>query len=135
MIKRLLPLFWLLSSPFSIPLEESGERHLFLATSGAYPSRDAEKRGLGAGGLGGGGALVQGGVVPLINGLGVKRASVTGADGKGNGVYRTKADGETFPDKKVLVDARKEGLDVAGWRETVKVFERVLGEGALGGAL
>lgn len=120
------PLFWFISKPFTLPIEESGERHLFLATSGAYPSAAAMEKGIDrkVAGLG---------AVPLGPGLEIKRSSVVGEDGKGNGVYRTQASCEVSGDRKVLEEMRKQGLDGLGWRETVKVFERVLGEGAVRG--
>ena len=34
-------------------------------------------------------------------------------------------------ENKFLTEARNEGLVVLGWRETVKVFERILGEGVV----
>lgn len=124
-VKRFIaPIFWFLSKPFAVPLEEVGERHLFLATSSAYPARKVGEQ-----------VGIQGGVVPLVDGLEVKKATLIGEDGRGNGVYRSKSDNETLPERKALVDLRREGLDVAGWRETVKVFDRVLGEGAIAGGL
>lgn len=112
----LSPVFWFIGKPFTVSLEETGERHLFLATSAAYPS-----------------AARVGGAVPLVEGLMVQKASVVDEEGIGNGVYRTRPNCETAADKKVLSNARREGLDVLGWRETIKVFERVLGERVGGG--
>lgn len=116
------PFVWFISKPFTIPIEESGERHLFLATSSAYPSATA----IGQGSDG------QTGAVPLVQGLDMK-ASIVGEDGKGNGVYMTQSSCETLGERKTLQELRVQGLDTLGWRETRKVFERVLGEGALRG--
>lgn len=122
--KRFLnPLFWLISKPFSVSVEESGERHLFLATSAAYPSANS------ASGLIGGSIE---GVVPLVNGVERKKGSAE-LNRKSNGVYRSHSNCEVVDENKFLTEARQEGLDVLGWRETVKVFERVLGEGVVRG--
>ena len=117
--KFVSPVFWLISTPFTVPVEESGERHLFLATSAAYPSAAAISKQ---------GEEATGGAVPAVAGVEVKKGS------KGNnGVYRTQASCEVAGENKFLTKARKEGLDVLGWRETLKVFGRVLGEGVVRG--
>lgn len=114
--KFVSPIFWLISKPFTVQVEESGERHLFLATSAAYPSASAvTQEGVA-------------GVVPLVGGVETKKGSAGN-----NGVYRTQSTCEVAGENKFLTKARKEGLDVLEWRETVKVFERVLGEGVVRG--
>ena len=119
--KFVSPIFWLISKPFTVPVEESGERHLFLATSAAYPSANAAEQ-----------STAVTGVVPLVKGVEVKNGSVE-LEGRSNGVYRTQSTCEVAGKNKFLIKARKEGLDVLGWRETVKVFERVMGEGVVRG--
>ena len=95
----LSPLFWLVSRPFLIPIEESGERHLFLATSGAYPSANVVAKGRDAD------AETVRGVVPLVAGLEVKKGEV-------QGVYRTQANCEIVADNKTLQELRKQGLEI-----------------------
>lgn len=117
------PVFWLISKPFTVPVEGSGERHLFLATSAAYPAAS-----IASGQVEGS----HGGVVPLVEGVERKKGSAE-HEGRSNGVYRTQSTCEVAGANAFLTKARKEGLDVLGWRETVKVFERILGEGVARG--
>ncbi|GES63341.1 hypothetical protein ATEIFO6365_0007002800 [Aspergillus terreus] len=93
-----------LLSPFMVPIEESGERHLFAATSGRYP--------------------------PKAEGQGMEGDVAVGSDGtKGSGCYWVSWDGETFPPNKKLEKTR--GLDAA--KEVVlhteEVFKQVCEEG------
>ncbi len=107
---------------FYVTPEEAGERHLFLATSTVYPPAAAVSE------VGDNVGKTREGAVGLVGEL--KRATLTVVEGgKRIGVYRTKYDGKTYPDMTNLQKLREGGLDVLGWRETLKVFERVLGEG------
>lgn len=94
-----------------IPNQESGERHLFLATSARYPART-------------GGNTVPG--VPLSGGVAVAR----GTDGKsGSGVYSVDWDGESAGPKveELLAKFRKEGMVEKVWKHTEEEYKRITG--------
>jgi hypothetical protein len=94
-----------------IPNQESGERHLFLATSARYPART-------------GGNTVPG--VPLAGGVAVAR----GTDGKsGSGVYSVDWDGESAGPKveELLAKFRKEGMVEKVWKHTEEEYKRITG--------
>ncbi|MCJ1314411.1 hypothetical protein MMC25_008093 [Agyrium rufum] len=99
----------------SIPFEECGERHVFLATSAKYPSRsnaDAVS------------------MVGLTDGVEVAR----GTDGKvGSGVYSVDQHGESASEEvvKVLEGLRKEGVPEKIWEDTQKEFLRITGTEAI----
>jgi hypothetical protein len=93
-----------------IPNQESGERHLFFATSGKYPPRVAD----GASG------------VSVVGAVAVAK----GTDGKvGSGVYSIGSDGEEAGPKVVVLLAgiREQGLAEKVWQHTVGEFERITG--------
>ncbi|KAL2853178.1 hypothetical protein BJX68DRAFT_234152 [Aspergillus pseudodeflectus] len=91
--------------PFMLPLEESGERHLFAATSGRYPSKNEEE------------GKTNGDVV-------------VGSDGtKANGSYWLSWDGEPFPRNKKLDKVRAEGAVAKVAEHTEEVFRVVCEEG------
>ncbi|KAJ5776311.1 uncharacterized protein N7511_001322 [Penicillium nucicola] len=102
---------WVLAiiGPFLyIPIKESGERHLFFATSAQYPAR------LGEDGVG----------VPLVDGLEV----ANGLDGKaGSGVYSIHWSGTHSGEKVVrLVESlRGQGMVEKVWEHTVGEFKRI----------
>ncbi|KAL8723590.1 MAG: hypothetical protein Q9225_000132 [Loekoesia sp. 1 TL-2023] len=88
-------------------LEESGQRHLFHATSARYPPREGEWKGL-----------------PLPERIQVAE----GADGKvGSGCYLLGPDGETVGDKELLEEYRRREMEKKIWEHTLEVFERVDG--------
>ncbi|GKZ36258.1 hypothetical protein AbraIFM66950_007255 [Aspergillus brasiliensis] len=90
-----------------IPALESGERHLFVATSAKYPARDGDDG------------------VPLSEGVVVAR----GVDKEmGGGVYSVTSDGESS-DKaiEVLDGLREKGLGEIVWRYTESQFKRITG--------
>jgi len=92
---------------FYIPIEEVGQRHLFLATSARYPP--------GTGGASG---------VPLEG----EALAARGTDGKnGSGVYAVGSDGESADVKveRLLASMRKEGIPEKVWSHTEGIFERV----------
>ncbi|CAG8909602.1 unnamed protein product [Penicillium egyptiacum] len=99
---------------FYIPIRESGERHLFFATSAKYPPRvrvDAVGDSSG---------------VPLSEGVEV----ASGTDGKvGSGVYSIHWSGEHAGPKvvKLLAGLREEGMAQKVWQHTVGEFDRITG--------
>ena len=94
-----------------IPTQESGERHLFLATSARYPagtSKDAASR------------------VPLTGEVTI----ASGTSGVlGSGVYTVDWDGESSGTKveKLLAKFRKEGMVEKVWNHTEGEFKRITG--------
>ena len=95
-----------------IPNEESGERHLFLATSARY--RPARTSGDTASG------------VPLADGVAVAR----GTSGEsGSGVYSVDQNGESSGPKveKLLDSFRKEGMVEQAWKDANDEFKRITG--------
>ena len=96
-----------------IPIRESGERHLFFATSAKYPPRVRLDAAVGdsAG-------------VPLSEGVEV----ATGTDGKvGSGVYSIHWSGEHAGPKvvKLLAGLREEGMAENVWQHTIGEFDRI----------
>ncbi|PKY07522.1 hypothetical protein P168DRAFT_287998 [Aspergillus campestris IBT 28561] len=90
--------------PFMVPLEESGERHLFAATSGRYP--------------------------PKAEGGDVEEDVAVGSDGtKGNGCYWVSWDGEPFPPNKRIEKTRGENAADKVVQHTEEVFKQVCEEG------
>jgi len=95
---------------FTVSLPESGERHLFHATSARYPPAGV-RNPPGAG-------------VALPNGVEVAK----GEDWKeGSGCYLLNWNGEPTGDKKLLEEYRKKDMGKRIWEHTQEVFDRVLG--------
>ncbi|KAJ5125248.1 hypothetical protein N7526_007425 [Penicillium atrosanguineum] len=91
----------LMPKPWVVPLNESGDRHLYASTSSRFPPRAS------AGGDD---------VAP-------------GADGvKGSGAYLLSWDGSTAGNQKVLQDYRKNETGKLVWEHTVGVFESICGK-------
>jgi len=111
-IMFLMKMVFAIIGPFIyIPTEESGERHLFVATSARYPPGIEGDEGSG---------------VPLDGGIGVAR----GTDGKeGSGVYSVGWDGESAGLKvESLLDAyRKEGMVAKVWKYIEDDYVRITG--------
>lgn len=104
-------IFKLLGPFVNIPTQESGERHVFLATSARYPA-------------GTDGDVASG--VPFMGGVAVAR----GTDGKsGSGVYSVGSDGESAGPKveELLAKFRREGLVEKVWNHTEEEFRRITG--------
>jgi hypothetical protein len=98
-----------LAKPFTVSLKESGQRHLFHATSARYPPAGV-KDPPGAG-------------VAMPSGVEVAK----GSDWKeGSGCYLLNYDGETTADKNLLDEYRKRGMGKKIWQHTHEVFDRVL---------
>lgn len=99
-----------------LPLQECGERHLYLCTSAKYPP---ERSGKGISG------------VPLSSGIDV----ATGADGKpGSGAYTVDWDGESVatPEIVKLLGAYQEkGLIERLWKHTEEIFTKATGTSSI----
>lgn len=94
-----------------IPLEESGQRHLYLCTSARYPAKAAEKSS----------------AVPLGNELLVAK----GTDGLvGSGVYTVDERCESADEKvdALLAKLRKEGMTEKVWQNHEEEFVRITGK-------
>ncbi|EAL88145.1 hypothetical protein KXW98_004967 [Aspergillus fumigatus] len=90
--------------PFMVPLHESGERHLFAATSGRFPSK--------------------------AEGEGSEGDIAAGSDGtKGSGCYWLNWDGEVFPPNKKIQRTRMQGAVDKVVQHTEEVFKQVCEEG------
>ncbi|KAM5476269.1 hypothetical protein MauCBS54593_000954 [Microsporum audouinii] len=95
-----------LLKPFMVPLEESGERHLFAATSNRFP--------------------------PKADGDSVEGPVALGSDEtKGSGSYLLNWDGEVFPANKKLSKIRTEDGVEKVLQHTNEVFKRVCDEGKM----
>ncbi|RAK82026.1 uncharacterized protein BO72DRAFT_419920 [Aspergillus fijiensis CBS 313.89] len=94
-------------APFLVPIGESGERHLFAATSPRYPSRlVGEAKGAGDGDV------------------------AVGSDGvKGGGSYWLNWDGEAYPRNNKIERTRGQGAVEKVCEHTQEVFKRVCEEG------
>lgn len=94
---------------FTTSLPESGQRHLFHATSARFPPAGV-KNPPGAG-------------VARPSGVEVAR----GADWKdGSGCYLLSYDGEAIGDKELLDEYRQRGMGKKIWQHTQEVFDRAL---------
>lgn len=117
-VRVVLPLVKL----FTLSLQESGQRHLFHATSARYPPRKCRDRPVDVKGTTTGVNSAKG--VPLPTGVQVAR----GEDGReGSGCYLLAWDGETVGDEKLLGNYRQREMGKRIWEHTLEVFERVLG--------
>lgn len=100
------PMMW----PFSVNIEESGQRHLFHSTSGRYP---ANKLLTSSGS--------QGTAIP--DNLGV----AVGAGGiPGSGAYLMNWKGETSAGGKKMQALREQGAVKKVWEHTTDMFDRIL---------
>lgn len=98
-----------------IPNDESGERHLFLATSARYPSRTRADEASG---------------VPLVEGVAVARGTTGEME---SGVYSLDWDCESSGPKveKILAKLREDGLVEKVWEHTEEEFKRITGTFAI----
>ena len=104
---------WVFGRWIVVPLEECGERHLFLATSARYPPRVRVDEDSGAG---------------VLVGEGVEVAR--GTDGvAGSGVYSVGWDCESASSKieKLLEGYREKGMVEDIWRHVESEFKRIEG--------
>ncbi|KAJ5140776.1 Short-chain dehydrogenase/reductase SDR [Penicillium atrosanguineum] len=98
-----------------IPTKESGERHLFFATSARYPPRGVENGATG---------------VPVSDDVSV----AGGTNGEqGSGVYAIHWDGESAGQKAldILSEMRDAGMVEQVWKHTMDEFKRVTGSETL----
>lgn len=88
-----------------VPIEESGERHLFLATSGRFPpAKDITA------------------AVPIRDGIQV----AAGTSGKaGSGVYSVGWDCESASSAEILAAMREKGLVEEVWNHTEEEYRRI----------
>jgi hypothetical protein len=96
-----------------IPTEESGERHLFLATSARYPASVGRDSGSG---------------VPFETGGGVSVARGTNGE-EGSGVYSVDWDGESASLKveSIIGGYRKDGMVAKVWKHVEDDYVRITG--------
>ncbi|KAL6239484.1 hypothetical protein BDW75DRAFT_198301 [Aspergillus navahoensis] len=96
--------------PFMVPIEESGERHLFAATSGRFPGAAQGIRGDDTRGEADGDVAL-------------------GSDGRqGSGCYWVNWDGEVFPEQGRITQRREEGAVERVVEHTEAVLRRVCEE-------
>lgn len=94
--------------PFGVSITESGERHLFAATSGVYPAREKKN----------------GGGTERPAGEDMKK----GSDGvAGSGAYLIGWNGEMRANEKVLKALREKGAGEKIWDHTLEMFRSVRG--------
>ena len=91
---------------WAVGIEESGERHLYLATSAAYTPRAGEK----------------GGVEVSSGGVAKGSAGVVGS-----GAYLIGSDNEVRANEEVLRQLRGAGAGQKIWAHTMKTFEKIRG--------
>lgn len=89
-----------LATPWAVSLQESGERHLYAATSSDYMPRQREA------------------AFPTLSGSGEKEA----------GAYLLNWNGEET-EKKIMETYRADGVGAKVWEHTVEVFQKICGEG------
>ncbi|KAE8368051.1 hypothetical protein BDV27DRAFT_122927 [Aspergillus caelatus] len=97
-----------LSRPMSISSQESGERHLFISTSAAYPPA-TPKDPANAG-------------VPLVEGV---KTSVASTGKIGGGSYILKYDGANAANEKLMSGYRAEDFPKKIWAHTLETFKKV----------
>jgi hypothetical protein len=99
-----------LLSLFFVSADETGQRQLFLASSGIYaPAKPAEGAPLAAG-------------VPFSEDFSVSK----GSNGKvGSGAYLVNWNGDISGKEKILSDYREKGVGKTVWEHTMRIFEQV----------
>ena len=106
-MRAIVQLAFTLFSPWTLGIDESGERHLYVATSAAYPPQTGDEKG---------GVEIEDGKVK------------TGSAGEtGSGAYFIGSDGELKANEKVLKELRGKDAGAKIWAHTVKMFESVRG--------
>lgn len=92
-----------LLSPFTVDVTESGERHLYAATSGVFPAKESD-----------------GGVE-----IGAEQVR-KGSDGEiGSGAYLIGWTGEVRANEKAMTELRKKGAGPKIWEHTQALFQSV----------
>ncbi|KAG9595971.1 NAD(P)-binding protein, partial [Aureobasidium melanogenum] len=98
---------WPLMYPFSVNINESGQRHLFHATSDHYPAKELNSPGEAATRDG--------------------RKAAVGSDGAlGSGAYLMNWKGETFAASKKMQSLRAQGMAHRIWEHTTNLLNRVV---------
>lgn len=99
-----------LLSLFFVSADETGQRQLFLASSGIYPpAKPAEGAPLAAG-------------VPFSEDFSVSK----GSNGKiGSGAYLVNWKGDISGQEKILSDYREKGVGKTVWEHTMRIFKQV----------
>lgn len=94
-----------------IPIHETGERRLFLATSAKYPSRTDVETGCG------------------VTTPGGDEVAIGTENKPGSGVYSVTWDGESAGVKTIqlLQTMRHEGMVIKVWNHTEGEFKRIIG--------
>ena len=91
--------FMFVAKPWSVPLQESGERHLYEATSNSYPPLSISEE-----------------------------SAVIGSNGvKGSGAYLLSWDGAPCGAAQIMEKYRSKDAGKQIWKHTLEVFERVCG--------
>lgn len=98
-------LIYALIGPWTIDITESGERHLYAATSGVYPAREND------GGVEAGGEAIK----------------IGSAGEVGSGAYLVGSDGERRANDNALQELRQKGAGETIWDHTMKIFQSVRG--------
>ena len=93
-------------APMTIGIEESGERHLYVATSKAYPAKSGNESG------------VDTGTVAIRKGS---------AGEAGSGAYLIGSDGEVRVNEKVVNELRRKGAGEKIWRHLLSTLKSVRG--------
>ena len=100
---------WIVSQilrPMFTSIEESGERHLYVATSRAYPAKGGSENGLE---------------------LGVEKVKKGSNGAVGSGAYLIGADCEVRANEKVLADLRQKDAGQKIWEHLMSTFTSVRG--------
>ncbi|KAE8381492.1 short-chain dehydrogenase/reductase [Aspergillus bertholletiae] len=99
--KLALNALMVLAKPWEVPFEESGERHLYAATSPRFPPQSCKDNG---------------------------NDTAEGSDGHtGSGFYRLGSDGSTYKPSKVMEEYRRDGVRDNIWKHTLDIFANVRG--------
>lgn len=106
-LRGIVKVVMLLSTPFTVSADETGNRQLFLASSGIYPPAKL-------------GSPLAGGV-PFSNDLSVSK----GSNGKiGSGGYIVNWNGDITGKEKLLSEYREEGVGKTVWEHTMSMFAK-----------
>jgi len=110
LVRNLFDLGMTIGSRWMVPFDESGERHLYAATSGGYAARSKEEGG-----------------VPVHDDSSGSLV-MKGSDGhEYSGAYLIGSDGEFRANEKVLKVLREKDAGPKIWEHTIKLFESVRG--------
>lgn len=105
-VRAAINLVAVLFSPFFMDLGESGERHLYAATSAVYPARHGDEAGVD---------------------IGTEKVIKGSAGETCSGAYLVGSDGEFKANEKVLKMLREKDAGPKVWEHTVKTIEAIRG--------